>query len=202
MSEPREIAEGIEEVVEGVWHWRIHNANIGGGMSSSHAVATNDGCVLIDPVRLSEGALTVLPSPQAILLTAACHQRSAWRYRRQLGIEVWLPEGSRATDEQPDHDYATDAMLPGGLRAIHTPGPELPHYSFLLERGPRVLFCSDLLMMNGEIQLVPGAYHEDPDETRRSVERLLDLDFSILCLAHGPPITDDPKAALRDLLAE
>ena len=40
----------------------------------------------------------------------------------------------------------------------------------------------------------------DPAETRRSVERLLDLPFSVLCLDHGAPITDDPKGALRQLL--
>jgi hypothetical protein len=37
--------------------------------------------------------------------------------------------------------------------------------------------------------------------TVRSVESLLDLPFSILCLDHGPPLKDDPKAALRELLA-
>jgi hypothetical protein len=32
------------------------------------------------------------------------------------------------------------------------------------------------------------------------VEKLLDLPFSVLCLDHGAPVTDDPKAALRALL--
>jgi hypothetical protein len=47
---------------------------------------------------------------------------------------------------------------------------------------------------------VPARYHDDPAETRRSVERSLELDFGILCLSHGAPITDDPHGALRDLL--
>ncbi len=204
MTEPREIADSLEPVANGVWHWRIHNRNIGGGISSSHAVATADGCVLVDPVRLADEAVADLPTPQAVLLTAACHQRAAWRYRRELGIEVWLPEGSRATDEDPDRRYAAGDTLPGGLRAVHTPGPEQPHYSLLLERAPGVLFCSDLVMNSEEdgLELVPAAYHEDPEETRRSVTRLLDLDFSILCLSHGPPIAADPKEALRGLVSE
>jgi glyoxylase-like metal-dependent hydrolase (beta-lactamase superfamily II) len=57
-----------------------------------------------------------------------------------------------------------------------------------------------MLLPDGELTFVPGEYHDDPAETRRSVERTLDLDFEILCLAHGLPLTDDPKAALRDLL--
>jgi glyoxylase-like metal-dependent hydrolase (beta-lactamase superfamily II) len=200
VTEPREVAETVEEVAEGVWHWRIRNSRIGGSISSSHAVATDTGSVLIDPVRLADGALATLPPPEAILLTAACHQRAAWRYRREIGAVVWLPDGSRATDERPDHTYAAGDVLPGGLDAVHTPGPETPHYSFLLERDPGVLFCSDLLMRNGSLELVPGEYQENPEQTRRSVERLLDLDFSILCLAHGPPVGGDPKAAIRDLL--
>ncbi len=225
MTEPSEIAERVEPVVDGVWHWRIHNALIGGAVSSSHAVATGDGgCVLIDPVRLADGALAALPPPGAVLLTAKTHQRAAWRFRRELGVEVWLPDDAPAADEEPDRRYAENDLLPGGLRAIRTPGPEWPHYSFLLarsarvaghqarktntvepgflrERAPGVLFCSDLVSSgDGGLRFIPFEYHDDPAETRRSTERLLDLDFAILCLDHGAPVAGDPKAAIRRLL--
>jgi glyoxylase-like metal-dependent hydrolase (beta-lactamase superfamily II) len=201
VTEPREIAESVEQVAEGVWHWRIRNANIGGGISSSHAVATETGCVLIDPVRLAPEALASLPPPEAILLNARTHQRAAWRYRRELGIEVWLADDAPAAEEEPDHRYTESDTLPGGLDVIRTPGPEWPHYSFLLRREPGVLFCSDLLMdAGGTLAFVPLEFHDDPEETRRSVERLLDLDFTILCLDHGAPLSDDPKAAIRSLL--
>ena len=201
MTEPSEIADHVEEVADGVWHWRIHNANIGGAISSSHAVATEEGCVLIDPVRLADEALASLPRPEAVLLNARTHQRAAWRYRRELGIEVWLPEDAPPADEEPDRRYAEGDTLPGGLRAIRTPGPDWPHYSLLLAHDPGVLFCSDLVSSDeGVLRFIPFEYHEDPAETRRSVEGLLDLDFEILCLDHGAPVTDDPKAALRDLL--
>lgn len=216
MSEPLEIAERLEKVADGLFYWQIHNSAIGGGISSSHALTTSDGSVFVDPVRLAIDALTNLPRPDAILLTARCHQRSAWRYRAEFGAEVWLPEDAEAADEEPDHRYAEGDALPGGLVPLRTPGPERPHYSFILERDPGVLFCSDLLMRvdaaagdeeaagagdgGGRLAFVPPQYHEDPAETRRSVERLLDLPFSILCLDHGAPISDDPKAVLRHLL--
>jgi hypothetical protein len=204
MTEPLEIAEKVEKVTHGTYHWRIHNSAIGGAISSSHAVATNgESCVFVDPVRLSEDALAMLPEPQAILLTARCHQRAAWRYRKQFGIEVWLPEDASAADEKPDRRYAEGDTLPGDLKAIRTPGPEWPHYSFLLESAPGVLFCSDLISNEPGrgLEFIPFEYHEDPAETQRSVERLLDLPFSILCLDHGPPLDSDPKAAISELLA-
>jgi len=202
MSEPREVAAGVEEVAEGLYHWRINNSGIGGNVSSSHALATADDCVLIDPVRLAEDAMASLPRPTAIVLTAKCHQRAAWRYRAQFGLEVWLPEDASAADEEPDHRYADGDVLPGGLVAVRTPGPEWPHYSLLLEGDLGVVFCSDLVMHAGDgtLHLVPPEFHEDPAETRRSVDKLLALPFAILCFDHGAPIVDDPKAALRRLL--
>jgi len=204
MTEPREIAARAEPVVEGVWHWRIHNSNIGGAVSSSQAVVADGSSVLIDPVRLADDALATLPHPIAIVLTARCHQRASWRYRRQFGATVWLPADAPKAEEEPDRRYAEGDLLPGGLRALRTPGPEWPHYSLLREAGPGVLFCSDLIgggeSGDSKLHFIPPEYHEDPAETRRSVERLLDLPFEVLCLDHGAPLTHDPKGALRRLL--
>jgi hypothetical protein len=209
MTEPREVAEDFELVAEGLFHWHIRNSGIGGNVSSSHALAHNEGGVLIDPVRLAENALARLPRPSAILLTARCHQRAAWRYRREFGAEVWMPHDAQGGDEAPDQLYSDGDVLPGGLLALRTPGPEWPHYSFLLEAGDRpgslsggVAFVSDLIMRPAgrELHFVPFEYHDDPAATRHSVEGLLALPFSILCLDHGAPITEHPKDALRRLL--
>ena len=204
MTEPREIAEGAEPVCDGVWHWRISNSNIGGSTSSSHAVVDGDACVFVDPVRLADDALGALPRPAVVVLTARCHQRAAWRYRRELGAEVWLPADAAAADEEPDHRYDEGDTLPGGLLAVRTPGPEWPHYSFLRAAAPGVLFCSDLVSHYGDgddLRFIPFEYHEDPAATRSSVESLLELPFTVLCLDHGAPILHDPKDSIRRLLA-
>lgn len=206
MTEPREIATTSEAVTEGLYHWHIANSAIGGHMSSSHAVVTAQDSILVDPVRLADEALAKLPRPTTILLTARCHQRAAWRYRREFGAEVWLPDDATPADEEPDRRYADGDTLPGGLQALRTPGPEWSHYSFFLPAGASVppaavVFCSDLVGELGEeLTLIPPELHEDPDATRVSVGTLADLPFDILCLAHGRPIVDDPRAALRRLL--
>ena len=175
MTEPREIAPAAEEVAPGLWHWRISNSNIGGHVSSSQALLTREGCVLVDPVRLDDAALGALPRPTATLLTARCHQRAAWRYRDELGAEVWLPEDATAADEQPDHTYADGQLLPGGLRAFRTPGPEWPHYSFLYEGDPgHRLLLGPAEQRRGRAALhqpgVPRGSRGDADE-RRSTAR-------------------------------
>ena len=146
MTEPAEVADRADLVVDGVWTWAVSNSNIGGATSSCQALAADGEVVLIDPLRLADHAFDELPRPTAIVLTAKCHQRSAWRYRSQLGVEVWAPADAPEADEQPDRRYAEGDPLPGGLRAIRTPGPERAHYCLVREAAPHVLFCSDLLM--------------------------------------------------------
>ncbi len=203
MAEPTAVAEAAEEVVPGVWRWGVANERIGGAESTGHAVAHRGGVVLLDPVRLGADALATLGAVSAILLTAQCHQRSSWRYRRELGAPVWAPEGTRPMEEEPDERYRAGDLLPGGLIAVHTPGPEEVHFSFLLAVSPGVLFCSDLLTnYDGRgLDFVPLEYHDDPAQTRRTLEGLLDLDFDVLCLDHGSAIRDAPKSEIRALLA-
>ncbi|MCW2960579.1 MAG: hypothetical protein JWM90_966 [Thermoleophilia bacterium] len=203
MTEPHEIAPSVETVADGLWHWRISNANIGGAVSSSHAVRIEDpesgamGCVLVDPVRLDPHAMQQLPKVRAIVLTARCHQRAAWHYREQLGVEVWMPRNAEDSEEAPDHLYGDGDELPGGLRAIHTPGPAGQHYS-LLDRVHNALIVSDLVAAgdDGSVSLLPDSFSEDPAASRASVAELADAEFEILLFDHGAPIISRARETL------
>jgi hypothetical protein len=201
LSEPKAVAEDIEEVVPGIWHWSVWDERIH-AESHAHALATAQGAVLIDPLPLARQALRRLEPVLAICLTAACHQRSAWRYRRLLHARVHAPEGSQPVDEEPDQPYRDGEALPGDLKAIRTPGPDHAHYAFLREQTPSVLFTGDLVMRaaGGDLQFVWPEYQEDPEAMKASVETLADLPFGVLCMAHGAPIVAQPAAALRALL--
>ena len=119
-----------------------------------------------------------------------------------LKVRVYAPEGSREMDEEPDEVYRDHDVLPGGLKAIHTPGPDHAHYAFRGTQRPVVLFTGDLVMHaeGGDLQFVWPEYQEDPEATKASVQRLAELTFDVLCMAHGAPIVDQPTAALRTLL--
>lgn len=201
MSEPQAVAESVEEVVPGVWHWRLADDRIGGYVSAAHAVAADDGVVLIDPLPLAEAALPGLGAASAICLTTSSHQRSAWRLRRELGVPVWAPAASKEVEEEPDERYSEGDAMPGGLRAIFTPGAGTTQHS-LLRDG--VLFTPDLFVRPpGEpLALIPAEYAHDPELARRTAEKLLELDFDVLCTGHGAPVTDDPKAAIRASLEQ
>lgn len=202
MSEPSGVATAVEEVVPGLWHWHVWDDRID-AESHAHAVSDGEGRVLIDPLPLAPEALRALEPVTAICLTAACHQRSAWRYRRACAARVYAPDATRKMDEEPDVRYRADELLPGGLRAIHTPGPEEAHYAFWRERSPALVFCPDLVMRagEGEPEFVPPQYHENPDATHESLRRLLTLPFEVFCMDHGAPLSANCADRLRKLLA-
>src|SRR5213594_1419668 len=83
MSEPRNQARKIGTVVPGILHWGLHDDRID-FRSDAHAIKVAGQTVLIDPLPLVEGALKKLGTIEAICLTGSCHQRSAWRYRKQF----------------------------------------------------------------------------------------------------------------------
>jgi hypothetical protein len=202
VSEPKAVAERADEVVPGVWTWSVHDDRID-FVSTGHAVAGEDGVVLIDPLPLAAEALAGLGDVTAICLTAGTHQRSAWRLRSDLGARVYAPALSRLIDEEPDARYGDGDELPGGLRAVFTPGAGTTQHTFLLDRNGGVAFVPDLFTHLPErgLRMVWDEYMHDPEEARQSVRKLLDLPISILCFDHGAPLKDDPKRAIRALLA-
>jgi len=193
MSEPGAVAEATEDVVPAVRHWGVHRRP-----DRLRGRCVRVGSVLVDPLPLEED----LGPVEAIVLQSATHQRSSWRLRRELGVRVWAPRGAATLLEKADEAYDDGHELPGGLRAIRTPGPEEHHFALLRPGEPGVLFTADLLMLGsgGELAFVPGEYHDDPAATRESVRGFLGLPFGVLCLAHGGPVRDDPKGAIRRLL--
>jgi hypothetical protein len=202
VSEPNAVAETVEEVVPGVWTWSVHDDRID-FVSTAHAISGAEGTVLIDPLPLAPDALRSLGKVAAICLTAGTHQRSTWRYRRELEVVVYAPALSKLIDEEPDVRYSEGDELPGGLEAVFTPGAGTTQHTFLLEREGGIAFVPDLFanMPGRGLAIVGEEEMPDPEQARESIRKLLDLPFAILCLDHGAPLTQDPKAAIRALLA-
>jgi hypothetical protein len=200
MSEPKTVAREIAEVLPGVWHWRIHDERID-FVSAAHAVETAGGSVLVDPLPVDSSELTKVAEVTAIVLTCGSHGRSAWRLRDELGVPVHVPALSETLRDRADWTYGEGDELPGGLRAVYTPGAGTTQHTLLL-RDPAVAFVPDLLSRaeGEEVNLIPGEYMADPEEARRSVEKLLDLEVEVLCLGHGVPVAENANTALRRAL--
>jgi glyoxylase-like metal-dependent hydrolase (beta-lactamase superfamily II) len=200
VSEPTTVASLSEEVVPGVRRWSIHDERIN-FVGAAYAVTTDDGVVMIDPLPLEDEALAELGRVEAIVLTCGSHQRSAWRYRRELGAEVYAPALAKEIEEEPGARYGEGDALPAGLQPVFTPGAGTTQHTLLLG-DPKVAFVPDMLVETpeGRVATLASRWMYDPEQARRSVEKLLDLDFDVLCLAHGGAVTEDAKDAVRGAL--
>ncbi len=204
MPEPKGTAKLVGEVVPGVYRFTMHDDRID-FESDGYVVVEKGRVVLIDPLPMSPRDLQKLGEVEAICLTASCHERAAKRYQRLFKVPVYAPR--RAVDfveTTPDRWYGPGARLPGGLKAVHSPGPTDAHYSLYLQKAGGVVFCADLLTNVGRrgLAFVSDEYQDDPKGSRTSARRLLDLPFRVLCPNHGTPVKTGTKKAIRQALAK
>ena len=201
MPEPSGTAKLVGEILPGVYRFTIHDDRID-SESDSYAIIEHGKVILIDPLPMAKKDLKKLGPVEAVCLTGSCHERSAWRYRRELNVPVYAPQGGVDFEETPDRWYKAHDRLPDNLLVVHTPGPTEAHYSFYLEREGGVVFCADLLTNAGRegLAFVSGEYQDEPARTRESVRHLLNLDFRTLCPDHGNPVTVSAKEAITRAL--
>lgn len=82
--------------------------------------------------------------------------------------------------------------LPGGPRAIYTPGHTVGHASFLLE-DRKILFTGDAIATRDLFsdrtgpEMMPDAFHTNPAQARESLDTLAGLDATLVLPGHGHP---------------
>lgn len=129
----------------------------------------------------------LLGQPQALPIVAALVRNRAW-----LAPAIKTVSRYEAGDE-----------LPGGLRAVHTPGHTLGHCALHLpERG--VVFAGDAFVMRDPYlnksgpRIVAGAATADSERALQSLDALAGLDADIALTGHGDPYRGDLRAAVAE----
>ena len=121
-------------------------------------------------------------------------------YRGQLfSLPGKLPLCSRIPAHSLLADGAVLAHLPG-VRVLHTPGHTAGSVCLLdEERG--VLIAGDMLISDGKSFHRPVQFPgTDFRAYRRSIERIVSLDFDTVCAGHGKPVVGGAKASLERML--
>jgi glyoxylase-like metal-dependent hydrolase (beta-lactamase superfamily II) len=205
MAEPEARAERIESLFPWLLHWSIADERIGGFRSDAFAVRTRDGLLVIDVVPLEEHLMARLENVGGIFLTHGNHQRSAWRFRRELGGAVYAPAGVAGLDEEPDVLFDESTTLPGGLEAVPAKGFQAASYlTYTHGDGTGVLFCGDLICHDPggpyRFPVQPGYF--DPVGGKEDVRGLLELPLTVMCAAHAVPSLDGCGGILQGAAGE
>jgi hypothetical protein len=196
--------QGVEELTPGLWHWTARHDRIAIDVSSYYLLPE---AVLIDPLIPAEGLAWFEEHgrPEHVLLTNRHHDRHAWRLREAFGCTVHCIRNGLHELEGRGPVVAFDFgdRLPGGAEAFEVDAICPDETALFLPRY-RALAVADGVVRGpggGELGFVPDELMDDPEQTkaglREAYDRLLQLDFDLLLLAHGDPVVGNGKEALR-----
>jgi glyoxylase-like metal-dependent hydrolase (beta-lactamase superfamily II) len=197
----RIMREVISDILTWPWFSEPHGYYFNG-----HLIRDPGGNICVDPVEPTEEDLDILAKEGVaqILLTNRNHSRAANRVRERSGARTLIHA------EDADHARNQGTEVDGGLRVGDTIGPlevidaagKSPGEIALLWPDRGILIVGDAIIGNppGQCGLLPDRVMDDPARLRRSLRRLLDLDFDILLVGDGEPILRNAKARLKELV--
>jgi len=195
----------MREILAGIFTWpwfsEPHGYNFNG-----HFIRHADGNLCIDPVEPSDEDLEELASlgVARILLTNRNHSRAANKVRARTGSRtaIHAADALHARNEGAELD---DDLNPGDevgpFVVVGVPGKS-PGEVALHWPERKILLVGDALVGDppGRCKLLPEKVLDDLPRLRESVRGLLALDFDILLVGDGVPITQFAKERLRELV--
>lgn len=198
----------MKEILPGIHHWSAFHEGIRMDVSSYYVA--DDPVTVLDPMVPEEGLdwFREQGPPGQILLTNRHHYRHSDRFVEAFGCPVRCErsglyefEGGPAVEGFDFGDQLAARITAREMDAICSEDTALH-----IQIGEGALAFADALIYYGSVGFVPDELIGDDPEgvkqaTRRSVERLLELDFDSLLFAHGDPLVRGGKQALRDFLA-
>jgi len=163
--------------------------------------------VAIDPLLPAGGAAWFSDhgAPvEHVLITNRHHDRDAWRLREAFGCAVHCVRSGlhELAGRGPVTPFEFGQELPGGVIA-HEVGAICPDEGALHIPTHRALAVADgVVRWPGVpgLTFVPDALMDEPERTKASLRaayrRLAELEFELLLLAHGEPLTEGGREAL------
>lgn len=198
---------GMDEIAPGLWHWTAVRERIGAEVSSYYLEPER---VIVDPMIPPDGRdwFAAHGTPEHAVLTNRHHDRDAWRLHEAFGCTVHCVRNGLYEIEGrgPVEAFDFGDELPGEIR-VHEVDAICPDETAMYIPRHRALAVADGVVRwrrGDELQFVPDSLMDDPESTKQQLRdayrELLELDFDLLLLAHGDPITADARAALRAFL--
>ena len=195
----------MHELLPGIltWDWfsEPHGYDFHGTL-----VLHEQGNLCIDPVEPGEDVLDRIAKEGVarILITNRNHARAAEQVRERTGARVAIHpadaeyaegQGLRADDE------LEAGQRVGPFTIVEVPGKS-PGEIALHDAARKLLIVGDAVIGNppGELSLLSKRVMDDPEQLRRSVRDLLDLDFDGLLVGDGVPILEGARERLRVLV--
>ena len=196
----------MHEILPGIltWDWfsEPHGYDFHGTL-----VLHEQGNLCVDPVEPGQEVLDRIAKEGVarILITNRNHARAAQQVRERTEARVAIHpadaeyavgQGLRADDE------LEAGQRVGPFAIVAVPGKSSGEIA-LHDAARKLLIVGDAVIGNppGELSLLSKRVMDDPEQLRRSIRDLLDLDFDALLVGDGVPILEGARERLRALVA-
>jgi glyoxylase-like metal-dependent hydrolase (beta-lactamase superfamily II) len=195
----------MNEIVSDIFTWgwfsEPHGYNFNG-----YLVRHREGNLCIDPVPPSDERLADIARMGAakILLTNRNHSRAANVVRERTGARTFIhpDDAAHARSQGTEIDGALGVGEKiGPLTIVAVPGKSSGEVALHWPQR-KLLIVGDAVIGNppGHCALLREKVMDDPARLRRSVRKLLELDFDALLVGDGVSILHDAKLRLKALV--
>jgi glyoxylase-like metal-dependent hydrolase (beta-lactamase superfamily II) len=203
---PSKGATVMREILPGILTWTWFSEPHGYDFNG-YLVRDPGGNLVVDPVPPGEDGLDEIARAgvACIVLTNRNHSRAANAVRERTGARTLMHAAdaafARGQGAVIDGDLTVGARV-GPFTVVAAAGKS-PGEVALHWPQRRLLVVGDAVIGNppGHCTLLREKVMDDPAALRRSVRRLLDLDFDALLVGDGTPILEGAKARLAELVA-
>lgn len=193
--------EIVTDIFTWAWFSEPHGYNFNG-----HLVRHREGNLCIDPVQPSDECLADIGRIGAanILLTNRNHSRAANAVRARTGARTLInPDDAayaRSQGAEIDGDLNPGEKI-GPLMIVAVPGKSAGEVALHWPER-KLLIVGDAVIGNqpGRCGLLREKVMDDPTRLKRSVRKLLDLEFDMLLFSDGASILHDAKMRLKELV--
>ncbi len=194
----------MDEVVEGVFHWKALHPRIGVEVGC-HYVAGS--ATAIDPLLPAEGIEWFEGrGVERVLLSTRHHLRHAPQLAERFGCPILCHEaGLHEFEDGPDvYGFAFGERLADDVVALEMDAISPDDTVLRIESGGGALLFADSLIRHEEVGFVSDELiGDDPEGVKRQIRercaRLLDEEFEHLFFAHGDPLVGGGREALREV---
>jgi len=195
----------MDELAPGLWHWTAFRETI---KQTVHSAYDERSRTLIDPMLPEEGLdwFAQHGPPERIVLVNRHHVRHSARFVERFGCGVHCHEaGMWDLHDAPVRVQPFrfgDELAPGVV--AHRVAAICPEETGLQVGGALAVADGLLRRDHGRLSFMPDfLLGDDPEGVKRGLAdaylRLAEtLDFDVLLLAHGDPLVDGAREALRE----
>ena len=167
---------------------------------------------LVDPLAMTEeeaAALEGICPPTDIILTCEYHMREGEQYRHRWDSRLWANDAERERYGIAIDNWFRDGdLVLDTIGCVFIPAGFYPETALLVQGAPTVLIIGDILsgarcdagIPEEQLGIAFPEYIPNLNSIRKSLEKLQNLEFDVLCFGHGDPIRHQPKRTLEKFI--